>query len=59
MAAFPFSLLKVAECKVCGCEIIAKDGAEELGQSLIGTGLRGHMRESRFGPESNVESEGY
>lgn len=59
MAAFPFSLLKVAESKLRGCEIIAKDGAKELGQNLTGTGLRGHMRESRFSPENNVESEGY
>lgn len=42
-----------------GDEIMARDGAEELGQNMIIDDLRCHTRESRFHPESNVESEGY
>lgn len=42
-----------------GDEIMARDGAEGLGQNMIIDELRCHARESGFHPQSNVESEGY
>lgn len=42
-----------------GEEIVARDGAEDLGQNMIRKGPRCNAVESGFYSKSNVESEGY
>lgn len=63
MTAFPFVCCKWPSVKFVavsdGEEIVARGGAEELGQHPIRKGLRCNAIESGFYSKSNVESEGY